>query len=150
MLVYDISSQPSFDSLSQWCRDIEQYAGGMKSQMMIHCTDNIILLFYHMILATGNLNHDVLRVLVGNKCDKEREIPLHIAEQFAHNNHFDLFMETSALQAENVEKLFYEIAEILVQKRQSNNGISNNVNTNSNNVNLDKAQKNIQSCFSCQ
>jgi len=27
MLVYDISSQPSFDSLSQWCRDIEQYAG---------------------------------------------------------------------------------------------------------------------------
>lgn len=25
VLVYDISSQPSFDSLSQWCRDIENY-----------------------------------------------------------------------------------------------------------------------------
>lgn len=28
ILVYDISSQPSFDSLTQWCRDIEQFAGG--------------------------------------------------------------------------------------------------------------------------
>ncbi|CAG2108311.1 unnamed protein product, partial [Medioppia subpectinata] len=30
MLVYDISSQPSFDSLHQWCRDMEQYAGDYK------------------------------------------------------------------------------------------------------------------------
>lgn len=28
VLVYDISNQPSFDSLSQWVRDIDQYTGG--------------------------------------------------------------------------------------------------------------------------
>lgn len=27
VLVYDVSSQPTFDSLSQWCRDIEHYTG---------------------------------------------------------------------------------------------------------------------------
>lgn len=69
----------------------------------------------------GN-GRSVLKVLVGNKCDKEREIPLYIAEQFAHNNNFDLFMETSALEAENVEKLFREIAEILVTRSQEANG----------------------------
>lgn len=64
----------------------------------------------------------MLKVLVGNKCDKEREIPLRIAEQYAHNNGFDFFMETSALQADNVENLFYKIAEILVERRQQRNG----------------------------
>ncbi|RWS26303.1 Ras-related protein Rab-30-like protein [Leptotrombidium deliense] len=67
----------------------------------------------------GTSNRSVLKVLVGNKCDKEREIPVHIADQFAHNNNFNIFMETSALQAENVEKLFYEIADVLVAKSQS-------------------------------
>jgi len=126
MLVYDISSQPSFDSLSQWCRDIEQYAG-----------------------SSGNGNRSVLKVLVGNKCDKEREIPLHIAEQSALNNEFDLFMETSALQADNVEKLFYEIADVLVQKRNTSNGNSL-VNHSPSNVSIDQNQKPQYTCFSCQ
>ena len=87
---------------------------------------------------------------MGNKCDKEREIPLHIAEQFAVNNEFDLFMETSALQADNVEKLFYEIADILVQKRQSSNGNTSLNNNHTNNVDIDGNQKTQSSCFSCQ
>ncbi|CAG2178342.1 unnamed protein product [Oppiella nova] len=129
MLVYDISSQPSFDSLSQWCRDIEQYAG-----------------------STTNGNRSVLKVLVGNKCDKEREIPLHIAEQFAVNNEFDLFMETSALQADNVEKLFYEIADICVQRRQASNGAGSHAADSGlsiDNNNQNKSQSS-QSCLSCQ
>ena len=91
----------------------------------------------------------MLKVLVGNKCDKEREIPLHIAEQFAVNNEFDLFMETSALQADNVEKLFYEIADILVQKRLSTNG-NTSANNSHTNVDIDSNQKTQSSCFSCQ
>ncbi|RWS09956.1 UDP-N-acetylglucosamine--dolichyl-phosphate N-acetylglucosaminephosphotransferase-like protein [Dinothrombium tinctorium] len=120
ILVYDISSQPSFDSLPQWCRDVEQYA--------------------------GNSSRSVLKVLVGNKCDKEREIPIHIAEQFAHNGHFDLFMETSALEAENVEKLFYEIAEILVMRSQSDNpsGVSQNVTRIT-----EESEYKSRSCVSC-
>jgi len=102
-----------------------------------------------LIKASGNGNRSVLKVLVGNKCDKEREIPLHIAEQFALNNEFDLFMETSALQADNVEKLFYEIADILVQKRQSSNGNSS-LNHSPSNVTIDSNQKTQSSCFSCQ
>lgn len=89
-------------------------------------------------------------MLVGNKCDKERDVPEHIAEQFAHNNDFNLFMETSALQAENVEKLFYEIADVLVQKSQSNNGnnsVSHSTTANLNAENLTDSPKN--SCLTC-
>ena len=91
-------------------------------------------------------------MLVGNKCDKEREIPLHIAEQFAVNNEFDLFMETSALQADNVEKLFYEIADILVQKRQAaNGGTHGEASSISNQLADDSNQKSQSSCLgACQ
>ncbi|XP_053200290.1 ras-related protein Rab-30-like [Panonychus citri] len=111
ILVYDVFSQCSFDSLPQWCRDIDQYAGA----------------------AIAGNGRNVLKALVGNKCDKDREVPLHIAEQFAHNNNFDIFMETSALEAENVEKLFREIAKILVTRAQQANGgsISRSVTQNS-------------------
>ncbi|KAI1286819.1 Ras-related protein Rab-30 [Halotydeus destructor] len=125
ILVYDISSQPSFDSLPQWCRDIEQYAG-----------------------AGGNTTSGVLKVLVGNKCDKEREVPEHIAEQFASNNGFNLFMETSALQAENVEKLFYEIADVLVSKSQANH--NNSVTRAADNVSsVESSNLSKTSCSSC-
>ena len=102
ILVYDISSQPSFDSLPQWCRDIDQYAG-------IGAANS----------TSGSANRSLLKVLVGNKCDKDREVPRPIAEQFAENHSFDLFMETSALEADNVEKLFHEIASVLVERSQA-------------------------------
>lgn len=35
VLVYDISSQPSFDSLPQWCRDIDQYTD-CKEHYLLH------------------------------------------------------------------------------------------------------------------
>ncbi|KAH7644520.1 ras-related protein Rab-30 [Dermatophagoides farinae] len=96
VLVYDISSQPSFDSLSQWCRDIENY-------------------------TTSSLDGGthVLQVLVGNKCDKESEVPTKVGEQFANNHNFDMFMETSALQLDNVNQLFQDIAQRLVERKLS-------------------------------
>lgn len=59
----------------------------------------------------------MLRVMVGNKCDKERDVPLHITERFAANNKFDIFLETSALHQDNVQNLFHEIAERLVERK---------------------------------
>lgn len=67
--------------------------------------------------ATGGASSSVLRVLVGNKCDKEREIPEAIGQKFAENNGFDFFLETSALHLANVDRLFNEIATILVDRK---------------------------------
>ena len=98
-------------------------------------------------LSSGN-GRNVLKVLVGNKCDKDREVPLHIAEQFAHNNNFDLFMETSALEAENVEKLFREIAEVLVSRAQEANGDSLPHSVTQNSFNRSTKSFNCSNCFS--
>jgi len=129
ILVYDISSQPSFDALPQWCRDIDQYGGVTSGDKAV--------------------NRNLFKVLVGNKCDKDREVPTDIAEKFAEHNNFDLFMETSALQAENVEKLFREIAEILVEKSQSQSSITSSTNNSLMNG-RGQSDSNKSSCMSCQ
>ncbi|RZC10185.1 ras-related protein Rab-30 [Asbolus verrucosus] len=86
ILVYDISCQPTFDCLPDWLREIEEYASSK-----------------------------VLRILVGNKIDREdREIPTHVGEEFA-ERHNMYFLETSAKEAENVERLFMQIAEDLMK-----------------------------------
>lgn len=51
----------------------------------------------------------------GNKIDREdREIPTHVGEDFA-QRHGMYFLETSAKEAENVERLFMEIAAELME-----------------------------------
>lgn len=53
--------------------------------------------------------------LSGNKIDREdREIPTHVGEDFA-QRHGMYFLETSAKEAENVERLFMEIAAELME-----------------------------------
>lgn len=58
-------------------------------------------------------------LLVGNKTDRDdREVPCPIGEEFA-KQHGMYFLETSAKQSDNVERLFYEIAaELIEQARQ--------------------------------
>lgn len=100
ILVYDISCQPTFDCLPDWLREIHEYA-----------------------------NTKVLKILVGNKTDRDdREIPTQIGEEFA-KQHDMYFLETSAKEAENVERLFYEIAaELIDQARSKDNSSSMNKN----------------------
>jgi len=94
--VYDVSSQPSFDCLPHWLREVEEYA-----------------------------SPKVLRVLVGNKTDREdRDIPAAIGEEFSRANSM-YFIETSAKECENVDKLFHEIARDLIQTARSNDGQTN-------------------------
>lgn len=51
----------------------------------------------------------------GNKIDRDdREIPTHVGEDFA-ARHNMYFLETSAKEADNVEKLFMQIAEDLME-----------------------------------
>ncbi len=109
IIVYDVSNQPSFDRLPEWLRELKQH-----------------------------INDKVVVVLVGNKCDlvQAREIPYHIGEQFAQRHNMK-FIETSAKDSENVEKVFYEIAETLT--KQANELYAS---TKSNGINLnDKSPK---------
>lgn len=95
ILVYDISCQPTFDALIDWIREIQEYA-----------------------------NPKVLKILVGNKTDRDdREIPLRVGEEFA-KAHDMYFLETSSKQGENVEKLFYEIAAELIEQARQKGGLS--------------------------
>lgn len=90
ILVFDITCQPTFDCCPDWLREIQEYA-----------------------------NSKVLKVLVGNKTDRDdREVPSDIGEEFA-KQHDMFYLETSAKQSDNVERLFYEIAAELIAQARS-------------------------------
>jgi Ras-related protein Rab-30 len=68
-------------------------------------------------------------IFLGNKSDiNQREVPTHIAEQFAEKNDM-WYLETSAKNSENVGKLFQTIAEELtIKARETAIGLSSNRN----------------------
>lgn len=85
-------------------REIEEYASAKVLRILVGKTTPTS--FYSNFLI-GNI--------LGNKIDREdREIPTVVGENFA-MNHNMYFLETSAKEAENVEKLFMKIAEDLMQ-----------------------------------
>mmetsp|Transcript_11607 Transcript_11607/g.16472 ORF Transcript_11607/g.16472 Transcript_11607/m.16472 type:complete len:203 (-) Transcript_11607:197-805(-) len=82
IVVYDVTDRDSFTNVKQWLHEIERY-------------------------ACENVN----KLLVGNKSDLEskRAIPAEEAKEFADSLGID-FLETSAKNAENVEKAFMMMA----------------------------------------
>ena len=107
-----MSNQPSFDRLPDWLRELKQH-----------------------------INEKTIVVLVGNKCDlsEEREIPYHIGEAFA-QKHNMRFLETSAKQSENVDRVFHELAETLT--KQANVLASSTYGLNKSNGAFDLNKKN--------
>jgi len=85
ILVYDITSEHSFNSLPKWIEDVRSERG-----------------------------NDVILVIVGNKVDltEKRQIYKETAENFAREND-TLYMEVSAKVGDNINNLFYSIAGIL-------------------------------------
>ncbi|KAH7679686.1 Small GTPase superfamily ARF/SAR type protein [Dioscorea alata] len=81
MLVYDITKRQSFDHIARW---LEELRG--------HADKNIVIM------------------LVGNKSDLEeqRAVPMEDAKEFAQREGL-FFLETSALQATNVETAFITV-----------------------------------------
>ncbi|KAI7743133.1 hypothetical protein M8C21_010031 [Ambrosia artemisiifolia] len=81
MLVYDISKRQSFDHIARW---LEELRG--------HADNNIVIM------------------LIGNKSDldSQREVSTEDAKEFAEREGL-FFMETSALEATNVEPAFLTI-----------------------------------------
>ena len=84
ILVYDVTNQPTFDCCPDWLREIEEYA-----------------------------SPKVLRVLVGNKIDRDdHEIPGDVGEEFA-NRHGMYF-----LQVNSVRKFVSQITSTFLDFRQ--------------------------------
>jgi GTPase SAR1 family protein len=104
ILVYDISSQPTFDCLQDWLREIEEYASNKVLRVLVGT--------YYQNNYPKQIN---IFCLSGNKTDREdKEIPTAVGEDFA-NRHNMYFVETSAKEAENVERLFMVIASELME-----------------------------------
>ena len=81
LLVYDITKQVTFKNVERWLSELKENSSG-----------NIVIM------------------LVGNKCDMRhlREVPTDTAKEFAESNGL-FFIETSALDATNVELAFQTI-----------------------------------------
>lgn len=97
MLVYDMTKRQSFDHMARW---LEELRG--------HADKNIVIM------------------LIGNKCDlgSLRAVPTEDAQEFAQRENL-FFMETSALEATNVETAFLmilmEIYRIMSKKTLASN-----------------------------
>ncbi|XP_033127118.1 ras-related protein Rab-30-like [Anneissia japonica] len=82
VMVYDVTSRESYNALPEWMKEVETYA-----------------------------SPKIITVLVGNKTDlvSEREVKSEEGQVFADEKRIQ-FLETSAKEAENVDKLFIDIA----------------------------------------
>ncbi|KAK3739919.1 hypothetical protein QZH41_004930 [Actinostola sp. cb2023] len=91
LLVYDISSRETFNSLTNWLTDARTLA-----------SPNIVI------------------ILVGNKkdLDADREVTFLEASRFAQENDL-IFLETSALSGENVEEGFLKCSRTILTKIES-------------------------------
>ena len=88
MLVYDVTQARSFENINKWLRNIDDHA-----------------------------SDDVVKMLVGNKCDMEdkRCIARARGETLA-REHGVPFLETSAKSNINIEKAFFEMARLVLKK----------------------------------
>ena len=82
IVVYDITDQDTFNNVKQWLQEIDRYA-----------------------------SESVNKLLVGNKCDMQskRAVETSVAKEYADQLSIP-FLETSALQATNVEQAFVTMA----------------------------------------
>ena len=95
LLIYDITNRESFKELENWLGEVER-----------------------------NASNQVLKILLGNKCDLDdkREITKDEGEAFAMRNGMQ-FMETSAKVNTNVNEAFEALARIMVDSSNKRNAI---------------------------
>ena len=86
--VYDITSRQSFENIQGWMRELDNY-----------------------------LTPNVIRILIGNKCDDEtnREVEFDEAMDFA-DKHRMYFIEVSARDSTDIERAFFVMIRKLVEQ----------------------------------
>ncbi|CAF0809234.1 unnamed protein product [Brachionus calyciflorus] len=89
MLVYDVTDTKSFDSIGKWLRNIEE-----------------------------NANEDVVKMIIGNKCDMEEKRAVETSRgQEVAKHHNIPFIETSAKTNVNVTRAFHDMALRILEKQ---------------------------------
>jgi len=98
ILVYDVANRESFEALPRWYSELETY-----------------------------VSSSVVKILVGNKVDKEfsRQVPFSEGQQFA-TRMSSLFIETSAKTAVGVREAFNEVVEKIIDTPALWDGSSGN------------------------
>ncbi|XP_074482353.1 ras-related protein Rab-19-like [Sebastes fasciatus] len=93
IIAYDITRRPTFDSVNHWIKEVGIYGAS-----------NVVL------------------VLIGNKCDleKERQVLFEEACDLAQNNDVLAALETSAKESQNVEEAFHMMARELLARNGLN------------------------------
>ena len=117
-LIYDITNRDSFKNLENWLSEIEEHA-----------------------------IKNVLKILIGNKCDLEndREIKTEEGQAFANRNGMQ-FMETSAKMNTNINESFETLAKLMIECSSDKN---NDANKNDAKVLKKTAGKDLKTKKSC-
>lgn len=124
LLVYDITKKQSFENISRWLRELRD-----------HADSNIVLM------------------LVGNKCDLShlRAVTPNDAQMFAEKEGLS-FLETSALDAHNVEKAFQtillDIYHIVSKKALAAQEAASSVPTKGTTINVENSNDSKGTCCS--
>ena len=95
VLVYDVTRMDSFENLEQWLKEVKLYS--------------------------PNNGENVVKLLVGNKCDLQRKVPKELADDWARSQGM-LFLEASAKTRLGIRQVFMEV----VKKMLENPDILNN------------------------
>ena len=88
VFVYDVTKRDSFENLEQWLREVKLYS--------------------------PNNGEGVVKLLVGNKIDLERQVPREEAEAWARSQGM-LFLEASAKTRMGIRQCFMEVVQKIVE-----------------------------------
>ncbi|KAJ3591179.1 hypothetical protein NHX12_009126 [Muraenolepis orangiensis] len=114
ILTYDITCEDSFRCLPEWLKEIEQYANSQ-----------VVTILQTVLWRRTNQPRRVIAPPscppTGNKIDlaEKREVLRHRAQDFAESQSM-VYLETSAKESDNVEKLFLDLACELIREAKQN------------------------------
>ena len=119
-MVYDVTNRESFGSIENWLNELKKYS----------------------------TNHDLIKILVGNKCDMlDKRVVRKEEGMICAQKHHMMFIETSAKTCEGVACAYQALVEKIIQtpelweKSDARKGATHQLRTNT-----DQAQGAASSC----